>query len=39
MVGRDILKKIVLEEPSMFRDKGSRHRVINSQSLKINLLD
>jgi hypothetical protein len=35
----DILRKIVLGEPSMFRDKDNRHKVTSSQSLWINPLN
>jgi hypothetical protein len=35
----DILRKIVLGEPSMFRDKNNRHKVTSSQSLWINPLN
>jgi hypothetical protein len=33
--GRDISKRIALEELGMFKEKGSKHRVRNSQSLWI----
>jgi len=36
MADMDILRKIVLREPSIFRDKDNRHIVINSQSLWID---
>lgn len=39
MADMDILRKIVLGEPSMFRDKNNRHKVTSSQSLWINPLN
>lgn len=36
MVGRDILRNIVLGQPCMFSNRDSKHRATSSQSLWID---
>jgi hypothetical protein len=39
VMGRDILRKIVLGKSSIFKNKDNKYKVISSQSLWIDLLD